>query len=682
MQNKILKQEKLKLQDSVKRVVRAKDFLTERLKVLGQGNLNRLKELRENPETSGTDFFLFLEQLHQENLTFNIKDKYQQIEELSFLEKEPYFARIDLFDNEKGSLSNLYIGKFGYTEEKPIITDWRAKIASVYYRYRYPQKNVKYDTPEGIKVRDLRLKRTFDVEEGKLLKYYNNDLQLDESAIIKEKIEKRTGGVLEDIIATIQESQLDIIEADPRQICIVQGCVGSGKSTVAIHKLSHIFFNYAKLITPQRSLLIAKNQILVSYLSTLFPKLGIFDINYKTIRELIVNLIFREKLKIEVDLDKSVKTAHFKIENIRKIYQKIEHVHKTYDQKISELFSLEDYESFGGFKYSKNETPFENLSELISELEEELSRQKDSVEENPKSIKAVFHKENVKILKKLITKIKKYRLEIKQKVLKRLLKDLRISTNEKLGYLESLIYVYVYLEIVGLNKFKKYEYCIVDEGQDFSLLEYLVLQKLVLRERFCILGDLNQGYSDEGITSWEDISLVIKEAKKARVFRLETNYRSTRPIITMARSILKPYTKKYLPKSINRVGKEPQINGFTNQKEMLKSFRKKIISDLKKTDKTVGIIAFDKQTLSSVLKIVWGLNTSKDRVIVLEKNTNINYTSKGIYFADFEDCKGLEFSQLYVFNLNIDHIDNIIEAKKAFIAVTRAMNELNVYYIK
>lgn len=264
-----MQQEKSKLTEVQSRLKSAKKVLEDAFKTVGQENLETLKELRENPETNGSDFFFFMEQLHEKNQVFNFKDKFQRLEEIASLLKETYFARLDLRDNVSNEES-LYIGKFGYTEEKPIIIDWRAKIASVYYRYRYPQKNVKYDTPDGEVVKDLTLKRTFEIDGGELIKYFNNDIQLDESEIIAGKISKRTGGVLEDIVETIQESQLDIIEADPRQLCIVQGCVGSGKSTVAIHKLSHIFFNHQKLITPERSILIAKNQILVGYLSTLF----------------------------------------------------------------------------------------------------------------------------------------------------------------------------------------------------------------------------------------------------------------------------------------------------------------------------------------------------------------------------------------------------------------------------
>ena len=281
-----------KIKDSVKKAL---SNLEQILRKVGVTNLDRLKELKQEGEF-GPDFLMYLEQLHEKNAALNLKGKFKRMEELKYLLSQPYFARIDLKGG--GKAEKVYIGKFGLPESPSSVTDWRAKIASVYYRYRYPQKDIYYDTPGGVEKKDLLLKRTYEIADGELIKYYNNDIQLDENEIIIDKIGKKTGGVLEDIIETIQQSQMDIIESDPRQICIVQGCVGSGKSTVAIHKLAHIFFNYPNLIHSEKSIVVAKNQILVGYLSTLFPRLGIFDINYKTVREMVVNLIFREQIQI------------------------------------------------------------------------------------------------------------------------------------------------------------------------------------------------------------------------------------------------------------------------------------------------------------------------------------------------------------------------------------------------
>ena len=681
MDDNILQNEREKLADVQERLADAQAFLEERLDAVGEENLERLRDLRDNPETSGLDFAQFLDQLHQENLSFNIKDKYTRLAELDFLSNEPYFARIDLKDAD-GESNPIYIGKFGYTEDIPIVTDWRAKVASVYYRYRYPQKNVKYDTPDGTETRDLLLKRTFEIDDNHLVKYYNNDLQLDESQIIAEKIEKRTGGVLEDIVETIQEAQLDIIEADPRQVCIVQGSVGSGKSTVAIHKLSHIFFNFPDVVKPERSILIAKNQILVGYLSTLFPKLGIFDINYKTLRELIVNLVFREKLKVTIDLDEDVETAHLDIGFVNKLNKDLEKVHEKYEKFTSTLFDKEEFASFGGFKYSRRNTPLENLVDAIEDLENELVMQKESHEENPKSIKALFYKENIKIIRKIVTKIKKERVDLQNKVLKNLLKTYRINIDQPLGYAHALIYVLIYLELIGLRKFRKYEYCVIDEGQDFSLLEYSVLQKLVLFGRFCILGDLNQSYLEEGLTDWEQISEVVTEAKNAQVFTLETNYRSTKPIIDLANNILSPYTNDYLPKSINRVGEDPEIKGFASKEQMLAEFETNIANEAATLDKSIGVICFDKETYSGAKQILEKQQIEDGRLIELKADQQITYLPKGIYYSMFENCKGLEFSKVYVLDLNLNKISSFTDAKKAFVSVTRAMNELSLYHVE
>ena len=433
MDPKIKQEETRQLNSVLNKVVDAKQSLDRSMEKMGADNLSRLQELRESPET-GLDFFLFLEQLHEKNLAFNLKDKYKILEEYAYLLKEPYFARVDLYDPETKEADKLYIGKFGFADDKPVITDWRTKIASVYYRYRYPQKKVKYETPDGTKEKDLTLKRTFEIDNGELIKYFNNDIQLDESKILIGKIEQRTGGVLEDIIETIQESQLNIIESDPRQICIVQGCVGSGKSTVAIHKLSHIFFNYPNYIHAERSVLVTKNQILVGYLSTLFPKLGIFDINYKTLKDLVIQAVFREELGLDVDLDKKEDTLEFDLIKIKKMYETIDHIHDDCARMINDIYDADkEFDTFKSYKYNKNHTPYQNIIEILNDLEEELNMQKGFLKENPDSIRAWLFKENVKNLRRLLKKLRKLRDQIKTNTMRELCTKLKINTNKQVS---------------------------------------------------------------------------------------------------------------------------------------------------------------------------------------------------------------------------------------------------------
>jgi DNA helicase-2/ATP-dependent DNA helicase PcrA len=674
MDAEILKKEKEHLETVVVKVSNERKSQQEKLSVVGKENLEKLLDVRENE--TGADFEYFIQQLGEKN-DLNLKDKYTRLKELEFLSDEPFFARIDLKDQNKETALPYYIGKFGYSEKQPIVVDWRAKVASVYYKYRYPQKGVSYDTPKGKEVRDLILKRSFEIEDGKLYKYYNNDIQLDESELIIKKISKRTGGVLEDIVATIQLSQINIIEADPRQICIVQGCVGSGKSTVAIHKLAHIFFNYPNLIHPQRSVLVAKNQILSGYLSTLFPKLGIFDISYKTIRELVYNAFFREELALNLKLDEEQDTGEFDTKKIARLQKKIERIHTTIENKINDIFSRSEFISFKGLRYSRNSTPFENLTDILVDLEEELLTEKSYLKENPNSLRSPLFKENIRALRKLIEKFSSLKNELKHKVLIKISKEFGVDTENGISYKEALIYLYLYIELVGLTKLMKYEYCVVDEGQDFSLLEYLVLSKLVLRSRFSIFGDLNQLIETDGITKWDHIQKVITEAKIASVFELDTNYRSTKEIIKLARGIMEPYTKKYLPKSINRAGKEPTIKLFESQDSLLNDFESIISRDLKKIDKSLGIICYSEKDLQRVEETIKKISP-KQEITKLAENSKIHYTPTGVYLMKVDDCKGLEFAKVYILGLNLDKVKNADEARKAFVAVTRAMNELVV----
>lgn len=674
-------EENTHLKEVLEEITSTKKFLENSISEMGALTLSELQKLRADPE-GGLDLVETMQRLHEKNLAFNLVDKYARLEEMTFLEKEAYFSRIDLKDLDSENVSPIYIGKFGFMGEKdPIITDWRAKVSSIFYRYRFPQKNVKYEAPDGVIEKDLILKRTFEIDNAELVKYYNNDLQLDENEIIVDKIKQRTGGVLEDIIETIQESQLDIIESDPRQVCIVQGTVGSGKSTVAIHKLSHIFFNYQKMIRAKRSILIAKNQILVSYLSTLFPKLGIFDINFKTLKDLIIRISFQEELKLEFDFDTENDLNTVDLNFIVDLRKQLEEYHYEYEAKIEDIYLKPEFSTFGGFVYNANLSIFENIIEVINDMNEEIEIQKNYIQEVTSPLRRDLHRNNIKTLKKITAAVRRLATEVNTTTFPKLLKAFKIDKNKKLSYKDALIFLILYYELFGFRKFQKYEYCVVDEGQDFSVLEYLFLGKVVMNGRFCILGDLNQSYQEEGLLSWGILGDVINEASSANTYVLDTNYRSTKQIIDYANSILGPYTDSYLPIPINRMGPEPSIKLFKNDGDLLRDLEEVLVADLKDLDKSIGIICYTKDYYLTVEKILDRLNIDESKLVKLDSRYSINYQPKAIYLTMFQDCKGLEFAKVYNIGLNPENVRSYIDAKKAFVGITRAMNEVSLYGI-
>lgn len=176
--------------------------------------------------------------------------------------EKPYFGRVDYRETENGRTENLYIGKNGITRNRTdvLIVDWRAPVSSIYYENELGAGS--YFVPEvgEIKV-DLALKRTFDVNGGKLLGYYDNDAVATDELLVKY-LSQNKDVVLGDIISTIQKEQNEIIRESPYCDVIVQGVAGSGKTTVAMHRISYILYNYEKKFVPDEFCIIGGNDML------------------------------------------------------------------------------------------------------------------------------------------------------------------------------------------------------------------------------------------------------------------------------------------------------------------------------------------------------------------------------------------------------------------------------------
>jgi DNA helicase IV len=352
------------------------------------------------------------------------------------------------------------------------------------------------------------------------------------------------------------------------------------------------------------------------------------------------------------------------------------------EAKLQQVFTG-DNETFGGYKYDPELTPYENVKYVIEELSEELATQKERLRTNPNSQKAWLYKINSESLSKIMTDLNKIKNDLIEASLKKALKKLDIKTTEKLDYATTLVYVLLYSRIVGFSKKKtiRYQYCVVDEGQDLSPIEYAVLDAFVIHKRFCILGDLNQGFTTTGLSSWDELNKVFG-VDKIKKFELDTNYRSTKPIIDLANKILCPYTNKYLPKSINRKGVEPITKIFDSKESMLKDMEKVLTSCAPDFQKSIGIIVYNSDDFAKLKEIIEKLPVDNSRKIVLESDKRIDYKPQGIYLTKLENCKGLEFADVYLVGRNPLENSAVEEARKSFVGVTRAMDNLNIYYTR
>ena len=214
--------------------------------------------------------------------------------------EKPFFGRIDYRNLDERLFESIYIGKHGVFKNKTdvAVVDWRAPISTVYYEnelgegtYSIPDSN---SDGKGRAYRiDLSLKRTYDIENGVLQGFYDSDVAANDELLVKY-LSKNRDAVLGDIIATIQKEQNEIIRESPFHNVLVQGVAGSGKTTVAMHRISYIMYNYKERFTSNEFCIVGGSDILIDYITGGLPELDVYDVKHMRMDELLVHLLKRE----------------------------------------------------------------------------------------------------------------------------------------------------------------------------------------------------------------------------------------------------------------------------------------------------------------------------------------------------------------------------------------------------
>ena len=157
----------------------------------------------------------------------------------------PYFARVDFKEDKQNNIQKIYIGKTGIFNDdyEVVVTDWRAPISSIYYDGQLG--NVEYECPDGIIKGDLSKKRVYTIENSILKDYQDIDITTNDE-FLQECLNENSEARLKNIISTIQSEQNKIIRAKMSNPLIVQGVAGSGKTTVALHRIAYLVYTYEK----------------------------------------------------------------------------------------------------------------------------------------------------------------------------------------------------------------------------------------------------------------------------------------------------------------------------------------------------------------------------------------------------------------------------------------------------
>ncbi|HZG16097.1 MAG TPA: 3'-5' exonuclease [Candidatus Bathyarchaeia archaeon] len=678
----------------------------------------------------------------------------KKAKELHYLERygreKPYFGRIDFRKHESDDLDQVYIGKQGIVRSDTfdsIVVDWRAPIAGLYYSGE--SRDAFFRTKNGIVRGEVQLKRNFAIENGKITGIYDGALKetinremgmpdefLEEGYIdefLAASLNQTNDSRLKDIVATIQSEQNDIIRAEKDRVIIVQGVAGSGKTTIALHRLSYLIYNYQDTVASKKFMVFAPNKLFLHYISEVLPELGVDDVQQSTFLEWAAKLakpllpkgwrvidpnklltLFFEEAP-EEERANTWKRLHFKgsvackhtlnaylqhlvhkriaYHDLRFMYNKTKHVFSIKGEKIRHIFT----ESLAHLPYRSrvdtlrrqlkqelNKQVYAHLREQKIDLDKQgLARFEKMIEQRLDQYLADWPSPDIfAAYREVMTDTDFLRTLAPEEVDADTVTIIAESTSELFARerveaedIAPLLYLKHLLE--GFGTTEQFDHAVVDEAQDLSALEIAIVTLLTKRKSVTIVGDIAQGiHAYRGLSSWDELRKGIFEEDTTEFYKLEQSYRSTVEIMNMANRVLQkiPLPEDVKAKPVLRHGKEPELIRYAERSALWSDVVERIKSLQAEGFQTIALVTKNgdggKKAYKALQNKVEGIS------LVSSKDTSF---PGGVTIMPAYLTKGLQFDVVILLDVDNDHYAlTDADAKLLYVAMTRPVHRLYI----
>ena len=627
--------------------------------------------------------------------------------------KKPYFGRIDFWDETLQKEEALYIGRGGIAKDTThqVVVDWRAPVANAYYENGLGECS--YCAPDGreLPIR-LDLKRTYEIDQGKLLDYFDTEVIANDELLTKY-LAKNKQAVLGEIIATIQKEQNDIIRKTPYHNIIVQGVAGSGKTTVAMHRISFILYNYAERFRPEDFYIVGSNRILLEYITGVLPDLDVYGIRQMTMEQLFVRLLYEDwDEQNDSILENTAATQGSMDRGTFGWFQALtEFGAKVEAERICMESVVLDRRQFveglkggvaGVFDEREGEPQPTDLVELLSG-----KAIRDYVEQTNASVQTKINMLNERLIIKIKDEFLKNGLRYSEKERKAILKEycgyfgkkvfdisifelyqrFLLEQKEK-GYEVSVpeqaydVYdlaalAYLYKRMKETEVISEAHHVVIDEAQDYGMMAYAVLKYCMKDCTYTVMGDVSQNiHFGFGLADWEELRKLFCSQDGDSFGILKKSYRNTVEISEFATKILHHGSfEPYPVEPIIRHGKEVEVMQLPTKRELYEETARRCRAWQKQGLNTIAIICRTPEKAELVARQLGRL------IPVCESNLEKAVFSDGIMVLPVVYTKGLEFDAVLIFDPDKEEypVDDG-HAKLLYVAATRALHELCVLY--
>lgn len=605
--------------------------------------------------------------------------------------KKPYFGRIDFKDAGLSEPESYYVGRVGISPDgvEQLVIDWRAPMASVYYENAlgnctYEVKDTKENETKVHEI-DLFRKRTYEIEDDKLIDFFDSDIVANDELLTK-CLAKSKKAVLGEIIGTIQKEQNEIIRKSPRTNLIVQGVAGSGKTTVAMHRISYILYNYEQF-RPVDFYIVGSNRILLNYITGVLPELDVYGVSQMTMEQLFVRLLYEDwddKKQRIVAADQTNKDAYRKGEYAW--FHDLEAFCTEYEEKviprdavIIEKTGVVLLEKQSIENYIKNnpqlsvQAKINALNEwLLGRLENELTGKSVSYtpeekKELNKACKVHFGRDEWK--GSLFDLYEEF-LEGQRKRGSKIFVE-----HGKYDVYDLAALAYLYKRVKEIDPIREASHVIIDEAQDFGMMVYAALAYCLRGCTYTIMGDVSQNiHHGYGLNDWEDLRKLILTGDYDNFGILKKSYRNTVEISEFATEVLRHGNFPIYPaEPILRHGNPVSTQGYETEEEMNRAVVRIIENWKKEGHGTIAVICANEQEATDVTWMLGG------KIALADSNPETAVFDEGVMVLPVEYTKGLEFDAVLLYHPSKEHYpaeDQYV--KLLYVATTRALHELAV----
>ena len=624
-----------------------------------------------------------------------------------------YFARIDFLDYESKEVWPIYIGIASLTKnDEFFVYDWRAPISSMFYNFEVGDASYEISTGDKISGKII-LKRQFKIQNGEIKEVFDTDLQIIDN-VLKGILSSNASHKMKNIVTTIQKEQNEIIRKNDADIFVVQGPAGSGKTSIAMHKIAYILYAERDKITNSNVMILSPNEIFNNYISDVLPEIGEDNVAQATFMEFaksyitefsiisqiedVYEVIYKGKQKRDFDkyneikfkydtiyikiLDKFILESKFDMLGLDEVVYKDEVV---LDNDAMKKIAKTVY-SHGESVYLEGKRVVDKIYAKVAQItQKQLTTEKlrkqaiDRLSKIKLRVSAFYKKlfENKDYFLNLAKSVfeeqgrdsKEYNLEYIFDETKKCLDD------DKIEFQDVTPFMYFKSRIIGISPNKHLMYVLIDEAQDYTLAQFKILAMMFRNSNLTLLGDLNQSILPfNNYDSYDEILntlTMFRQSATTQKFELSKTYRSTYEINDFAKKVI-AYNSDY--NQIDRHGDKVAVN------HQSKFDAKSILTEakqLKEKYNTVAVICKNTEEIElfrdEISKFDDGL---KFRIV--NKTDNVFVEDKIMIIPSYLS-KGLEFDAVIISNANSDYY--IEEERNLFyVVLTRALHKLEVFY--